>query len=114
MKGRSIVTLDLEYGNPDVASAISRMRNDLATYRRLGYKAAVLIHGYGSTGIGGSIRAAVKNQLDEKSMRGIIKKHTGGEDWLIKRGQFTSVCKALEKYERQISGNPGVTVAIFR
>lgn len=38
------------------------------------------MHGYGSTGAGGTIKVAVRKCLVENAMRGIVRMAVGGED----------------------------------
>ena len=109
-----VAELNLECGNPTVTTAISNMKNALTTYKRQGYKAIILIHGYGSTGVGGSIKVAVTKCLCDDSMCGIVRSFVGGEQWYNRRREMLGVCKGLEDYERRILGNNGVTVVILR
>jgi DNA-nicking Smr family endonuclease len=69
----------LEYNMPTVEVALQKMKNVLTTNKGLGCKAVILIHGYGSSGVGGSIKAAVTRCLSDNSMRGIVRAYVGGE-----------------------------------
>ena len=109
-----VAELNLECGNPTVITAISKMKNALTTYKRQGYKAITLIHGYGSTGVGGSIKVAVTKCLCENSMCGIVRSHVGGEQWFNRKREMMGFCKGLESYGRRILGNEGITVVILR
>lgn len=109
-----VIEVNLEYGRPTVEQAIQNLKNMLTTYRSQGYKAAILIHGYGSTGVGGSIKPAVIRCLGENSMRGIVRAFASGEAWYTKKREFLGMCKGLENYERRISSNEGVTVVILK
>jgi len=114
MTGNKIAELNLEYGSPTVPVAILKMKNALTTYRGKGYKAVIVIHGYGSTGVGGGIKTAIRKCLDENSMRGIVRMFIGGEDWLNNRKSALAVCKDLEHYEHRIANNNGIVVVILR
>ena len=109
-----VTELNLECGNPTVTTATSKMKNALTTYKQQGYKAIILIHGYGSTGVGGSIKVAITKCLGENSMCGIVRAYVGGEHWFNRRREILGICKGLENYERRISGNEGVSVVILR
>lgn len=109
-----VAEVNLEYDKPTVQEAMVRMKNALTKHKRLGCKAVILIHGYGSTGAGGSIKAAVNRCLAEPSMRGIVRDFAGGEHWTEHRREMLSMCRALERYESRIRGNHGVTVVILR
>jgi hypothetical protein len=114
MRKNKVVELNIEYGNPDVPTALARMKNGLMTYKRLGKKAVIVIHGYGSTGAGGSIRSAARSSLGENSMRGIVREYVPGEQWLSKKNRIMSICASVSDYEKSICGNPGVTLVILR
>jgi hypothetical protein len=114
MTNSKVAELNLEYGSPTVPTALQNMKNSLTTYKGKGCKAVIIIHGYGSTGVGGGIKAAVRKCLGENSMRGIVRMAVGGEEWTNRKRDALSVCKGLESHERRISGNSGVTVVILR
>ncbi len=109
-----VAELNLEYGSPSTATAIQKMKSALPTYKGQGYKAVIIIHGYGSTGTGGGIKTAVRRCLSENSMSGIVRMSVGGEDWTSNKRATLAICKSLEIFERRIAGNSGVTVVIFR
>ena len=106
--------INLERGSPTVESAVGRLVNELSTAKRAGYKAAVLIHGYGSSGSGGAIKIAVKEKLKERSLSGIVRNFTGGEDWINSRREFTEMCSQLQDFNRYIDGNRGITVVLLK
>lgn len=109
-----VVELNIEYGNPTVENALNYMKNSLVTYKRQGVKAVIIIHGYGSTGVGGAIKPAVARCLAERSMCGIVKVFVPGENWFYRKRETLSICKDLANYERKISGNDGVTMVILK
>jgi DNA-nicking Smr family endonuclease len=55
--------INLERGFPTVEVACKKLVNELSTAKGQGYRAAVLIHGYGSSGVGGALRPAVRAKL---------------------------------------------------
>ena len=55
-KPAPIKIIDLEEGMPTVEAARLRMQRELQLARQQGYAAVKLIHGYGSSGVGGSLR----------------------------------------------------------
>lgn len=109
-----VVEINLESGMPTVDIALQNMKNALTTYKGQGYKAVILIHGYGSTGVGGGIKIAVTRCLGENSMRGIVRTYVGGELWVNRKKELLAICKDLVNYERRISNNEGVTVVVLR
>ncbi|MCR3921887.1 MAG: Smr/MutS family protein [Firmicutes bacterium] len=111
---QKVMEVNLEAEMPTVEVAIQRMKNALTTYKRQGCKAVILIHGYGSTGVGGSIKNAVKKSLADRSLRGIVRTSASGEQWLDRKREMISMCKALENYDFRIASNAGVTVVILK
>lgn len=106
--------INLERGFPTVEVALSRLTNEVTTAKMSGQKAAVIIHGFGSSGEGGSIKFAAKNHLKNPQFRGIIRDMIGGEDWYSKKKEFVSSCPQLKSFERHIDGNKGITVLLLK
>ena len=106
--------INLERGGPTAETAVRNMVNELTTAKRTGYKAVILIHGYGSSGTGGAIKAAVKQKLKERSLSGIIRDFAGGEDWTNRKGEFTDICSQLNDFSFHVEGNRGVTVVLLK
>ncbi|WP_130863908.1 hypothetical protein [Bacilliculturomica massiliensis] len=111
MKVREI---NLERGRPAAETAVRDMVGQLGTGKRQGLRAVILIHGYGSSGTGGSIRAAVREKLRESSLRGLVRDWCGGENWIHRKWEMIGLCGELAQYQRRIEGNPGVTVVILK
>lgn len=106
--------INLERGGPTVAQAISRLVNELATAKGGGYKSVILIHGYGSTGIGGAIKPAVISKLKQPMLSGMVKKFVNGTNWDQSKKEFIEECPQLKEYENRIQQNQGVTVVLLK
>ncbi len=106
--------INLERGLPTVEEAISRMKNGLTTAKMSGCKAAIIIHGYGSTGIGGAIKPAVSKNLSQPGLVGIVKEWVAGENWHQKKTIFLTQCPTLKEHNRHIDGNYGITVVLLK
>lgn len=106
--------INLERGLPTVDEAVRRMKNDLTTAKMSGCKAAILIHGYGSTGSGGTIKPAVCKNLSQPGLIGIVKDWVAGENWLSKKAVFLAYCPTLREHTRHIDGNRGITVVLLK
>lgn len=109
-----IIEVNLENGMPTVDTAIKRLKSALTTYKGMGYKAVIVIHGYGSTGVGGSIKTAVHRCLREPVMVGIVRNFISGENWVSRKKEALGVCKDLQSYEARISNNLGITIVFLR
>lgn len=114
LMSRKVAEVNLEYNMPTVETALQRMMNALTTRKGQGYKAVILIHGYGSSGVGGSIKTAVRRTLGDSSLRGIVRVYAEGEQWQSKKKELLAFCKDLERHEYRIAGNEGVTIVILR
>lgn len=103
--------LNLEVGMPIVMDAMDKLRNTLVDYRREGIKYVKIIHGYGSTGKGGAIREACREELANELAIGKIKKIINGEDFKIlnrEAYEMRNNCKELESLFT--CTNKGVTI----
>ena len=105
---------NLEMGLPTVDEAVRRMKNELSTAKMSGYKAVILIHGYGSTGSGGAIKPAVCKSLSQPSLVGIVKEWVAGENWQSKKPVFLNACPTLKEHVRLIDKNQGITVVLLK
>jgi hypothetical protein len=110
---RKVAEINLERGLPTVEAAVRRLQDELTACRRRGVRAAVLIHGYGASGVGGGIRAAVRRKLGETGMSGAVRDVAFGEQWHWHKREFVSICRELADYEGRIANNEGVTVVIL-
>ena len=61
--------------------ALQRLERELALARKEGLGLLKIIHGYGSTGVGGDIRIAVQVRLREMVEDGRIRGCIFGEEW---------------------------------
>ncbi|NLO38040.1 MAG: Smr/MutS family protein [Ruminiclostridium sp.] len=110
-----IKTMNLEDGYPSSDEAIRKMTDGITSSRQQGYKAVLLIHGYGSMGQGGAIRTAVSCKLKDRSMCGLVRAVCPGEEWNIKKRQMLDLCPRLKDYEREIIlSDRGVTVVLLK
>ena len=66
---------------PLVHEALQRLDRELALARQEKAKLLKLVHGYGSTGVGGDIRIAVQKRLLKISQSGQIRGCIFGENW---------------------------------
>ena len=106
--------INLEYGAPTVDAAVRNMVNQLSTCKGQGYKAVILVHGYGSSGVGGGIKTAVRSKLRDSSLSGLVRNSCGGENWFEKKQEFLGICRYLSDFQRKVDGNQGVTVVILK
>lgn len=111
---QKVLEINLERGMPTVDEAVRRMKSELSACKRGGAKAAVVIHGYGSSGVGGGIRTAARQALAGADMAGIVRDAVPGEQWHYRKRELLTSCKALSAYEGRIANNEGVTVVLIK
>jgi len=82
-KPAAIKIINLEEGMPKVETARLRMQHELEIAKRQGYAAVKLIHGYGSSGVGGALRTELQKELQRLTSAGTIKAFIAGESWRV-------------------------------
>ena len=107
---------NLETGKPPADVAVQRLASILARERAYGKKAFKIIHGYGSSGVGGRIRTEVRKYLAAEKLKGRIKAFIPGEDF----SSFNAATHTLftvapdARRDRDLErGNPGITVIML-
>ena len=99
-KGVRIV--NIERGRPTVEQARRRLRQAIEAAKRDGVAVIKVIHGYGSSGVGGALKGALRNSLRRRRKEGQIAAFIPGEEWSI----FSEVSqKLLDKYP-ELQGDP--------
>ena len=101
---------------PTVDVAIRRITWNIKNAKPMGVTVIKLIHGYGSTGKGGAIRAEARKYLERLRQQGRIKGFVNGEDFSIfdeaTRKAF-SVCDGLRRDVDLERHNNGITIVIL-
>ncbi|MGI6545791.1 MAG: hypothetical protein ACOX2M_05030 [Fastidiosipilaceae bacterium] len=118
MVGKPVVnTINIERGCPTVSRAEQRLKMELATLRRGGAKYAKVIHGYGSSGAGGSIRRMCRARLRTMCENQLIKAICAGESF----GPFTpegrSIVSQAPLLRQDVDwsrSNPGITIVVLK
>jgi hypothetical protein len=115
--GQELMLVNLEECMPKVEQA--KMRLDFAIQNGRARNVIVLkvIHGYGSSGVGGRIKIAVKETLTVRKRQGGIKLFVNGEDWTIfneKTREILERCPSLRRDNDLENYNPGITIVMLR
>jgi len=76
-----IKVINVKTDLPSVHEALQRLDREIALARKEKHSLLKVIHGYGSTGVGGDIRMAVQRRLQELAQSGQIRQCIFGEDW---------------------------------
>lgn len=108
--------INLELGMPSVEQATHRLAGELIRARAQGAKTVKIIHGYGSSGVGGKLRVGVRAALAERKRRGDIKETVAGEDWSIFDAGARRILDAYPDLNRDRDferGNAGITIVLL-
>ena len=101
---------------PLVSEALQRLNKELALARRDKTSLLKLVHGFGSTGVGGDIRIAVQKRLVEMAQHGEIRGCIFGENWSKSN---ETAWKLLQSHAELKSdsdlgrGNRGITIVLL-
>jgi hypothetical protein len=77
----TVRTLMLKEGLPTVAEARSKLTTEIDQAQRSDVVAIKIIHGYGSTGVGGALKDAIRASLRKRRKEGKIQAFVTGEKW---------------------------------
>jgi hypothetical protein len=108
--------VNLEEGMPSSQEALSKLARELAIAKQQGHSLIKLIHGYGSSGVGGDLRIAIQNRLGEMGDNAQISGYIFGEDWTIANETTWKLTKAHPeiKQDRDLGKkNPGITIVLL-
>jgi hypothetical protein len=111
-----LIVLNLKAGMPTVEQAKRRLLEALYAPRGASGPVVKMIHGYGSSGKGGAIRSAIREQMAEWQRDGKVLKVVPGENWSIFDADSQDLRQRyafLSKDEDLDRGNAGMTLVEF-
>ena len=111
-----IKVVNLEECMPTVEQARLRMEHELHAARQAGYRAVKLIHGYGSSGVGGALRMELQRQLRLAVRNGAIGALIAGEDWRIADETTWALLKRFPEWKQDADlgrDNRGISIVVF-
>ena len=111
-----IKIIDLEDGMPKVEEARLRIQRELHVARQQGYAAVKLIHGYGSSGVGGSLRIELQKELHRLAGAGGVRSFIAGEDWRISDEKTWALLKRYPEWKQDADlgkGNKGISIVVL-
>ena len=110
-------SINLELNMPTVDEALDRFDDELRVVTKAGFKLIKVIHGHGSSGVGGKIRRAFRDAMEHNRWGHLIKDVYFGEDLLPGREGLADLNKNHPRLHRELSkdffGNPGITLLIL-
>lgn len=103
MKSR-IAEIRIKDGMPTSDEARRRLGTELEVARRRGVRVLKLIHGYGSRGVGGKLRRALRASLEQKQEAGSVGRVVPGESWSI----FDETSRSLIESFPELRNDPDI------
>jgi hypothetical protein len=111
-----IKTINLEWGMPTVAQASARLSSELRAARQQRTTVLKLIHGYGSSGVGGDLRIALQSSLRQMMDQGEIRDCIYGENWRKSNERAWNLVKRHPELQNDSDfgrGNRGITIVVL-
>lgn len=108
--------VNMEQSMPTVPLALSLLADVLRIARGEGFAAVKIIHGYGSSGVGGALRIAIQNDLARRAAAKEIAAVIEGEQWRISNETAWEFLKRFPecKQDRDLGrANRGISIAVF-
>ena len=108
--------VNLEQDMPTVPLALSWMQDALRAARAEGHAAVKIIHGYGSSGKGGSIRMAAQAELMQRVRAGELRAFIAGEDWRISDERSWALLQSRPELKQDNDlgrGNKGISIVVL-
>jgi hypothetical protein len=107
---------NIEYGLPTVEEARKRLTEEIRRATQAGVEVLKVIHGYRSSGIGGSLRENLRRFLISRRKDKIIQARVWAEKWDIfdqTTRHILEVCPEVRKDRDLGMGNPGITIVLL-
>ena len=111
-----IKTVNLEAGMPSIPQARSRLSSELHVARQGGVRVLKLVHGYGSSGVGGDLRIALQSTLRQMAEAKEIRDCIYGENWCTSNERSWELIKLMPELKRDSDlgkGNRGMTLVVL-
>jgi hypothetical protein len=114
---KRVMEVNIKAGMPSLGDARERLIARIGEAQRSGTAVLKIIHGYGSTGVGGKLRVALRKTLERLASEGRLRRVIPGERWDI----FDEATQALLGDYEELSGdedlgqhNAGITIVELR
>ena len=107
--------INLKADQPTVPQALALLEVEIEVSRREGIVVLKVIHGYGSHGVGGEIKRALKYWLDKAVRQKFIRDYIKGEQWtaIPKNEKFKKLCPEVLGDPELYYANAGVTLILI-
>lgn len=111
-----IKTFNLKDGMPTVEEARQILSAALTHARQKKLPVIKLIHGYGSSGVGGALQIGIRKSLRKRRKKGEIRQYIFGENWSIFDEDSRNLLEenpSLRKDSDLDRGNDGISIVIL-
>ncbi len=108
--------MNLKSDMPSVPEALDRLERELALARNIKESLLKIIHGYGSSGVGGDIRAAVQRRLRELAEEGQLRGVIFGENWAKSDAETWRLLQSRSELKEDADlgrKNRGITIVVL-
>jgi len=112
----AIKTVLIKEGMPSIEQARTRLSSELRIAQRDGFKVLKLIHGYGSSGVGGDLRIALQSTLRQMAQSHEIQDCIYGENWRTSDERSWNLLKKMPELKSDSDlgkGNRGMTLVVL-
>ena len=114
---KRVMQVNIKADMPSVSGAKQRLIARIAEAQRSGTAVLKVIHGYGSSGVGGKLRVGLRKTLERLAAEGRLRRIVHGEHWDI----FDATTQGLLGDYAELSGdedlgqhNAGITIVEVR
>ena len=114
--GATIKTVNLKEGMPSVEQARARLSGEIHSAQQTGLKMLKIVHGYGSTGVGGDLRFALQATLRQMAAKKEIRDCIYGENWRKSDERTWGLLKQMPELKTDSDlgrGNKGITIVLL-
>ncbi len=108
--------VNLKGGRPSLERARKRLSEALVEARGRGVLAVKLIHGYGSSGVGGVLRDGLRSSLRKRRKKGEIRGFIRGEAWSVfdeESRELLELCPELSRDPDLNRCNEGISIVLL-
>jgi len=109
-------TVILKEGLPSIEQARARLNSELQIARSSGIRVLKIVHGYGSTGVGGELRIALQSTLRQMAAKREIRDCIYGENWRTSNERTWELLKQMPELKTDTDlgrANKGITIVLL-
>ncbi|MDD3051224.1 MAG: Smr/MutS family protein [Candidatus Cloacimonetes bacterium] len=116
-KKQKYIVFNIKSDMPSADEANFRLKTKLQSFRKQGIRFVKIIHGYGSSGIGGELRFSLRESLKKMKKNRIIDFFVTGENFRSGDNEcrtLTHLYPALLQDSDYNNNNKGITIIVLR